>query len=221
VQRPQGGVLDATVVVTSRPNADRSLDRSITRHHHDQTDRAVIVEDGPGKGAPAGAPFRLRPWLVVLASSIIVCAAAVYLTLTLHNPTPAAERPQAPASSGGIGAEEAKSRGVYAADGDGSIHARSSTVIGHVGRPVTLRFDINNRGSVPAIYTVTLDADTPEFNGRGTTATVAGNSTTETSVVLETSGLTPGIYSVTARLTSNLIDIDSLSMAEVEVHLVP
>jgi hypothetical protein len=42
--------------------------------------------------------------------------------------------------------------------------ARSSTVTGHVGHPVTLRFDIDNRGSVPASYTVTLDADTPELS---------------------------------------------------------
>lgn len=180
----------------------------------------MIVKARAGKRAPTGAPFPLRPWLVVLVGSAVVCAAAACTASTPHNLTPTAERPQETPSSGGIDAEEAKSRGAYAAGGDGSIHVRNSTVTEHTGRSVTLRFDINNRGSVPATYTVTVDAVTPEFNGRAITATVAGNSTTATSVVLDTNGLTAGLYPVTARLTSNLINIDSLSTAEVEIKLI-
>lgn len=50
---------------------------------------------------------------------------------------------------------------------------------------------------------------------------MAGDTTITTSIVLDTSRLTPGVYPTRARFTSNLINIDSLSTVEVEIQLVP
>lgn len=161
-----------------------------------------------------------RAWFITLIVSglaIVVIALAASSNWPISQSKPDMSSDQ---SQPGIGASEAKSRGVFAAPGDGTV------VFVESGSPVVrsqataLHFRVRNAGDANAMYTITLSSSAAPFDQHKVTIPVEGGQAAQATITIDTSDLAPGHYSVTAALTSNLLDVDPLSSDTAVVNLI-
>ncbi len=156
--------------------------------------------------------------LALTVATIAAIPASHSLSARIHG-----THPPTPSNSDttGIAAPDASSRGVLAANGDGTLRTQKEVVKVVAGLRVHLGFVITNRGTVAARYRVTLSSTTTQLTQHHIYTNITGGASATVSLSIDTLGLAPGIHRVTATLSSNLLDIDELSSTAVVVEIVP
>lgn len=84
---------------------------------------------------------------------------------------------------------------------------------------ITIRLRVINAGTVRATYKVVLKGVAPAFN-RQTSAVIDGSAGTIVEIAIDTRGIKPGQYPVTATLSSDLQTIE-LSTDSTTVQIAP